>query len=349
MKTFNSLMFLVLITATIACTGKKKETAGQQTVAERLEPVEVMPLEMKEISRDVEYTANLVAYEELHLAPASPGRIDKIEVKVGQRVRRGQVLVSMDQTQLRQAEIQMATLETDFRRLDTLRKLGSIAQQQFDQLRTQLEVLRKNVDFLRQNTQLRAPFDGVVSGKYFESGEMYTGAPSPAVGKPAVVSLVQMNRLKAMLPISEKYLPLVKHGMEASIASDVFPDKTFSGKITNVYPTVDPMSRTFQIEVTVENPDEILRPGMFARVILALDRDRAILLPSIAVLKLQGSNDRYLFVEDNGVARRVPVVIVKRYNDMVEVSGENFKPGDRIIISGQARLLDGAKVKVLNN
>ncbi len=349
MKTFNYIIILILLSATFACTGKKKESATQQIVAEKLEPVEVMPLEMKDISRDVEYTANLAAYEELHLAPASPGRIDKIEVEVGQRVRKGQVLVKMDQTQLRQAEIQLATLETDYRRLDTLRKLGSIAQQQFDQLRTQLEVLRKNVDFLRENTQLRAPFDGVVSGKYFENGEMYTGAPSAAVGKPAVISLVQINRLKAMLPVSEKYLPLVKRGMEAKVLSDVFAGETFTGKITNVYPTVDPMSRSFQIEATIENRNEMLRPGMFARVTLALDRDQAFLLPSIAVLKLQGSNDRYLFVEINGMARRVPVLIMKRYNDMVEVSGENLKPGDRVIVSGQARLLDGAKVKVLNN
>lgn len=349
MKTINYIVMLALLIATFACSGKKKEAATQQAVAEKLEPVEVMPLEMKEISRDVEYTANLAAFEELHLAPASPGRIDRIEVEVGQRVRKGQVLVRMDQTQLKQAEIQLATLETDFRRFDTLQKIGSVARQQFDQIRTQMEVLKKNVEFLRENTQLRAPFDGVVSGKYFENGEMYTGAPAAAVGKPAVVSLVQTNKLKVMLPVSEKYLPLVKKGMEARVLSDVFPTEAFAGKITNIYPTVDPMSRTFQVEVTIENRNDQLRPGMFARVTLALDRDQAFLLPSIAVLKLQGANDRYLFVEDNGTARRVPVVIVKRYNDMVEVSGENLKPGDRVIISGQARLLDGAKVKVMNN
>ncbi|HMM10782.1 MAG TPA: efflux RND transporter periplasmic adaptor subunit [Bacteroidales bacterium] len=346
MKTIRNLFALALIPAMFACSGNKQDSDQNKTV-ERLEPVEVMPLEMKDISRDVEYTANLVAFEELHLAPAAPGRIESILVEVGDRVRKGQTVVRMDQTQLRQAEIQLATLETDFRRLDTLRKLGSIAQQQFDQLRTQLEVLRKNVDFLRENTQLRAPFDGVVSGKYFENGEMYTGAPS-AAGKPAVISLVQMNRLKALLPVSEKYLPLVKRNMEAIVTSDVFEGEIFSGRITNIYPTVDPSSRTFQIEVGIDNRSEKLRPGMFARVTLALDRDQAFLLPSTAVLKLQGSNDRYLFVEDNGLARRVPVNIVKRYNDMVEVTGETLKPGNRVIISGQARLLDGAKVKVLN-
>jgi multidrug efflux pump subunit AcrA (membrane-fusion protein) len=86
---------------------------------------------------------------------------------------------------------------------------------------------------------------------------------------------------------------------------------------------------------------------MFARAAFNLEEEEAILLPSMAVLKLQGSNERYLFKEENGVARRVSVTIGKRYDDNIEVFSDDLEPGDNIIVSGQARLVDGVPVQVV--
>lgn len=346
MKKIQSIAFIVVVIFLTSCEKKEQKKTA---VAERVEPVKTTEIVLNEIARTVEYTATLMPYEEMHLAPSSPGRIERILVEVSSKMKKGDLIVQMDQTQLRQAEIQLATLETDYRRLDTLRKVGSVAQQQYDQLKSQLEVLRNNVHFLRENTQLRAPFSGTISGKYFENGEVYTGAPVPSVGKPAVVSLVQINQLKALVPVSEKYFPLIMRGLEAEVRSDVYPGESFTGRITNVFPVVDQMSRSFSIEVTINNKGELLRPGMFVRVTLDLDRDKAMLVPDIAVLKLQGSNDRYLFIEENGMARRIGVTIGKRYNDMVEVESDQLKPGQKLIVSGQSRLLDGMKVQTVNN
>jgi membrane fusion protein (multidrug efflux system) len=326
--------------------GQKKTTTDP---AEMAEPVETMLLQTQSIARSVQYTANLLAIEEIHYAPASPGRIEAIPVEVGSRVKKGDLLVQMDRTQLLQAEIQLQTLENDFLRFDTLRKVGSIAIQQYDQIKSQLDVLRTNVAFLRQNTQLRAPFSGVISGKYFEAGEMYSGAPLPSLGKAAILSLVQIEKLKAIVAVSERYFPMIRKGMEAAVHSDIYPDQQFSGKVFNIYPTIDPMSRSFNIEVAIDNQSGLLRPGMFSRVTLDLDKDLALLLPANAILKLQGSNDRYLFVEKEGTAVRIPVEVGKRYNDQVEVFSEQLKEGDRVIVSGQSRLLDGMKVQVVKS
>lgn len=334
---------ILLIAA--ACSSESKQVEKLEQI-ERAEPVEVMEIKPQLIARDVVYTATLLPYEELHYAPASPGRIDKIFVEVGQRVKKDDLLVQLDKTQLHQAEVQLKTLQTDFARIDTLNKTGSIPRQQFDQMKSQLEIAQSNVDFLRQNTQLLAPFSGVISGKYFESGEMFSGTPVSTIGKAAVVSLVQINRLKLLVSISEKYFPLIKNGMSAKVTSDIYPDRIFEGKVFNVYPTVDPLSRSFNVEVAIENTEELLRPGMFCRVSLELDQEEAILLPSIAILKLQGSNDRYLFIEKEGVAHRIPVHIGKRDNEFVEVISDEVKAGDRLIVRGQARLQDGMRVKV---
>lgn len=330
----------------MSCSQSASDQSATQT-ATRVEPVRILKLDYQTISRSVEYTSTLQAYEEIHMAPAAPGRIEQIFVEVGNRVSKGDILVQMDRTQLHQAEVQLRTMQADFKRFDTLQKVGGIAQQQYDQLKSQLEILQANVDFLKENTRLHAPFSGVISGKYFESGEMYSGAPNTMVGKAAIVSLVQIDRLKAVVPVSERYFPLLKTGMEAVVISDIYPGRVFSGRVYRIHPTVDAASRTFNAEIVIENRDGALRPGMFIRASFDLDQVEALLLPAIAVLKLQGSNDRYLFIEENGKAKRIPVTVGKRYDDNVEVISDILKRGDHIIVSGQARLLDGIAVEVL--
>ncbi|KAF5044780.1 Multidrug resistance protein MdtA [anaerobic digester metagenome] len=342
-----NLSVIAISAFALSCTGTKGEEGKKsEESSEKIEMVRVTPLETRQVARSVEYPATLLAFEELHMAPASPGRIDAIYAEVGSRVRQGDLIVQMDKTQLHQAEIQLKNLEIDFRRFDTLQKVGSVPQQQYDQLKSQLEIARSNVSFLKENTQLRAPFSGVISGKYYEAGEMYSGAPLPQIGKAAIVSLVQIDKLKTIVPISEVYFPRVKKGMTARVKSDLYPDKSIEGKIFNIYPTIDPGSRTFNIEIQIDNRDGLLRPGMFNRISIDFDKVEALLLPAIAVLKMQGSNDRYLFVENNGIARRVFVTLGARYDDLIEVIADELKPGDNIIVSGQGRLLDGAKVQV---
>ncbi|MCL1822131.1 MAG: efflux RND transporter periplasmic adaptor subunit [Prolixibacteraceae bacterium] len=332
----------------VACNSGEKKSASSETVKLK-ESVAVMELRYDTITRSVEYPATLKAFEEVHLAPASPGRIENIYVQVGDRVEKGKLLVQMDRTQLHQAEVQMATLGIDFRRLDTLSKVGSIAQQQYDQLKAQYDIAKSNVEFLRENTSLSAPFSGVISGRYFEPGELYSGTPNPQAGKAAILSIVQISQLKAMVALSEKYFPKVKLGMETHVSCDIYPEKTFQGKIFRIHPTIDPANRTFHVEILINNGENLLRPGMFTRATFDLDQEKAILLPSIAVLKLQGSNERYLFVDRNGVAERITVTIGKRYDDNIEVFSDDLKIGDRIIVKGQSRLVNGAEIEIADN
>ncbi|MBW6490112.1 MAG: efflux RND transporter periplasmic adaptor subunit [Lentimicrobium sp.] len=345
-KIFKFSLLAITVMA-ISCSGEKKDGESKNAAnTEKTEIVKVAPLEVQQVSHSVEYSATLQAFEELHMAPASPGRIDAIYVEVGSRVNKGDLIVQMDRTQLHQAEIQLKNLEIDFRRFDTLQKAGSVPQQQYDQMKSQLEIARSNVSFLQENTKLKAPFSGIISGKYFEAGEMYSGAPVPQVGKAAIVSLVQITRLKAIVPVSEKYFPLIRKGMEVRLVSDIYPEKTFKGSIFNIYPTVDAGSRTFNVEIHVDNAGGLLRPGMFSRAELDFDKVEAMMTPAIAVLKMQGSNDRYLFIDENGVARRIAVVPGRRYNDLVEVISDQLKLGDKVVVSGQARLLDGMAIQV---
>jgi RND family efflux transporter MFP subunit len=351
MKQMKRIMFAFALAAFIlnACAPQQDESVvnGTDNADAKKEVVRVMELQMQTVARSVEYPGTLEAYEEVHMVPAQPGRIENIFVDVSDRVTKGTPLVQMDKTQLHQAEVQLQNLKADFNRLDTLKQYGSVAQQQYDQVKTQYEVAKSNVEFLRENTQLLAPFNGVVSGRYFEPGEMYSGAPNTLAGKAAVLSIVQIDRLKGIVPVSEKHFPKIEKGMETKIKVDIYPGKDFTGRVERVHPTIDPANRTFNVEMVINNREGLLRPGMFARAAFNLDEEEVILLPNIAVLKLQGSNERYLFKVENGVARRVSVTIGERYDDNIEVFSDDLEPGDNIIVSGQARLVDGAPVQVV--
>jgi len=157
-----------------------------------------MPVSKTTIARTIDYTSTILAYEEVNLAPSTPGRVDKIYVEVGDRVQKGQNLFLMDRTQYYANKIQLANLEKDLARIDTLFKLGSVTEQLYDQTNAQYEVMKTNVEFMEENTLLEAPFDGIITGKYLEDGELYSGAPGMS-GKAAVVTLMQINPVKIIV------------------------------------------------------------------------------------------------------------------------------------------------------
>jgi len=356
MKKIVSLFSFLLILIS-GCQMKSKEStasdssnpATTDSSAANVENVKILQIEKQKIARTIEYSSSIVAYEEVHLASASPGKIDQITVEVGDRVKKGQVLVKMDQTQLQQARVNLLNTETDFLRLDTLNKVGGISKQQYDQMKARYDIAKSNYEFLLKNTIIKAPFDGVISGKYFENGELYSGAPNTMAGKAAIISLVQIDPVKALVNISESYYPQLKTGMNAAITTDLYPDKTVSGQVMRVYPTIDPSTRTFTVEIKIANKQELLRPGMFCRVSLDLGEQMALVVPAISVLKTQGSDERYVFLEENGIARRVVVKIGKRFDDKLELISDEIKEGSNLIVSGQAKLINEDKVRVVTD
>jgi membrane fusion protein, multidrug efflux system len=344
-------IFLIPVVVMLVSCGKKTTTEVTATAAPEIDTtvylVKTQDLAKQKVARNIENTANLIAFQEINYAPAAPGRIEEINVEVGSRVRKGDVIARMDKTQLIQANEQLQNVRVNFERMDTLRKTNSISQQQYDAMKTQYEVLKSNVDFLSQNTTLVSPINGIVTGKYFESGELYSAAPNTAAGKAAIVTLMQINPLKAKINISERYFPLVKIGMKAVVKVDVFPDKKFDCRILNIYPTISSDTRTFPVELEISNGNEILRPGMFARVSLDLGETEALVVPAMAVIKQEGTNDRYIFVANGTTARKVTVQIGDRYDDLVEIISNDIKVGDKLIVAGQDKLKDGSNIKIV--
>jgi membrane fusion protein (multidrug efflux system) len=347
-----SIYLSVMLAALIAgCkpSSSDKSKNGQGTEANDSSSVIVRTSKVstRQIIRSVEYSSTLSAWKEVHMVPASPGRIEKIYVETGSRVSSGDILVRMDRTQLQQALVQLKNIETDFNRLDTLQKAGSIAEQKYDQVKAQYEIAKSNVEFLQENTQLKAPFNGIISGKYFEEGEMYSGVPNTQAGKAAILSIVSINPLKAIVGVSESYFPLISKGLPVEVRSDIYPDKKFSGKIYRIYPTMDPSTHLFQVEIEVANPGEKLRPGMFVRANINYGTAESILVPSVAVLKQTGTNERYVFINEGNKAVRKTVKTGIILDDDIEIA-EGLKAGDELVTTGQNKLEDKVNIRIAN-
>lgn len=340
----NTMKFLTLgavaglLIVGTACTSKNEKKAGTAvTEVKQAIPVKTMVVNPELITRDIDYTASLIPFEEVHLAPSAPGRIEKINVEIGDNVSKGQIVAMMDRTNLEQAKINLMNLETNYRRLDTLKKTNSISDQQYDQVNSAYNIAKTSYQFLQDNTQLKAPFSGVVSGKYFEDGEIYSGSPVASVGKPALVSIVQINQLKVLIGISASYFPLITKGLKAEVKSEIYPDLAFNGEIYKIYPTIDNATKTFTVEVKIQNSNLKLRPGMFSKIQLNLGKGNAMLVPSIALVKQTGTNDMYLFVNKNNIAQKTLVKTGRMIDDKIEIL-EGITEGDEIIVVGQNKL-----------
>jgi membrane fusion protein (multidrug efflux system) len=322
-------------------------TAAIAETIEASQPIKTLPIELTIIKRTVKITASLVAEEETYLAPAIPGKIRSISVDVNDNVKKGQTLVNMDKSQLSQTRLQYANLKKDLVRMDTLLQYGSITQQAYDQLKTQVNVTKTALANLEENTTLKAPYKGVITGKYYNDGEIFSGGPNTQAGKAAIVSLVKMDVLKVYINLSESYLPLIKKGQLAIVESDVYPNDNFEATVHTIYPTINAATRTFTVELRMDNPDYKLRPGMYSAVTIEMGDRETLLVPSLAVIKQTGTNNRHIFISDGTSARKIPVKLGERVDDMVELISEEDLSGANLIYAGHVNLMDGDKVNLV--
>ncbi len=330
---------------------EKAETENseiEKADSQRIYPVKVLKIDYSTFNKHEEYTASINAWQEVHLGPSQPNQIEEILVEVGDNVKEGDILVKMDAAAYLQTKIQFEDTELDFKRMDTLLSYGSTSQQVYDKTKMAYELARTALQTMAENVNLIAPFNGVITGKYFNEGEIYSSmSPNMIPGVPCIVSLMQINELKIKINVSEKYWPLIKKGMDASLTTEIYKGEYFAGKVHLIYPTIDPTTKTFRVEIKIPNPDKQLRPGMFAKVSLNFGETKSIVVPSFAILKQQGTNQRYVYLNENGNAKKAVVKLGKRFNENIEIV-DGLNVDDQLIVTGQANLMTGTPVKIVD-
>ena len=335
-----SLIMLIAAVAMTACASNDKNNEQTAEVVEAAVLVKSATAELQTINLTETYTSEIKPYKENDVTPAVAGlHISEIKVDVGDHVTKGQVIVVMDQTTLKQQEINLATMQDNYDRMLPVHKAGGISDQQIVQLENQLNLQKEVVANLRKNSTIHSPLTGIVTARNFESGDLFAQAP--------ILHIMQINQLKVKANISEQFFTTVKVGQKVTIETDLFPGEMFEGKVSRINPALDAATRTFGVEITIPNAKERLRPGMFARATFNMGERESVMIPDQALQKQVGSSERYVYVIKDGVAEYRFVKDGRRVGNLIEIT-DGLQAGEEVATTSFTHLMTGKKVEIKN-
>ncbi|MBL8340071.1 MAG: efflux RND transporter periplasmic adaptor subunit [Rubrivivax sp.] len=316
-------------------------------------PVEVAAAESMTIVDDVQAVGSLKARQGVMVRPEISGRIARLGFADGQRVRLGQLLVQLDDTlqqaQLEQAKAQASIARTNLQRSRELLGQGFVSQSAVDQNAAALQVADAQVALAQAQlarTRVLAPFDGTAGLRSVDVGDYVKDGAD-------VVRIEDLSALEVEFALPERYVARAKPGLPVELTLDAMPERTFKGQVVALNSQVDANGRALMVRARVQNPQAVLRPGMFARprVIFAV-REGAVAVPEEALVPLGARQFVFKVVDGpqgGKVARRQEARIGLRVPGRVEIL-EGLKPGDIVVTAGQTRLMraDTTPVRVID-
>lgn len=335
-KNIIKILSIVTLTSlfTVACSDKQAENKTDET-----QKVQVEKATLQEVDQIFDFTSTVEAKYKNYISSAGGTRIEKIYVEVGDRVAKGQTLVKMENTSVATAQTQLDNLQVELNRVKALYQSGGASKQQVDQAQVQYDVAKKNIQNLKENITLTSPISGVVTQRNFDNGDVAGTSP--------ILQVMQISPVKLKFSINESLYAKVKVGMQVSAKVEVFGEEEFKGKISLISPTIDPDSRTFYVEAEFTNANQKLRPGMFGRAELNLGRANMIMVSDKAVIKQNGTNDKYIYVvtADNTLEYK-KITVGKRLGDKYVIL-DGVSEGEKVVVSDQNKLKNGSKVVIV--
>jgi RND family efflux transporter MFP subunit len=358
----NGIVILLVLFSLFSCRSPKKEEKAQQETF-GASPVKVIKVKRQKISEKLYYTGTLEAWQKITITPDVGGKIAQIYVDEGDRVSKGQVLAELDteaiRLQLEQAEAAFAVAEASYKdalrnkeRMDRLIKENAVSEQQYEKVKlafesadAQLKQAQAALNLARHALDvsiMRAPFSGVIASKNSNVGDVINpmmGSFSPVSG---VLTLVDFSRVKITMGVSQNDILRIKKGQVAIAKVPAYPDREFKGTVSLVNLAADPLAKKFNIEMLVDNPDLVLRPGTFGEIILEVStHENSLVLPQKAIVE-----NKYVFLAQGNKAEKREVTVGLQDTDLVEIIS-GVQEGDLVIIEGNFGLENGAEIKIL--
>ncbi len=363
-KLVSKSLFAATIILAVACNKKQEESKTEMT--KQKPQVKIEEVVAENIPQTEVYAGTVESDVKNNISPNQPLRIKKIYVDVGDYVKKGDVLVELDKTNVRQSDIQienqklaiensrlqMENQKVEFNRTAELYAVGGASKSEYDgaklaydqtviayeNAQKQLNVLYTQSGLLEENTRLVSPMDGIVTVRNYDDGDMYAANP--------ILTIEQTNPVKLIIKVSESYYDVVKEGMAVEITIDAYANQYFRGTVATKYPTIDQVTHTFPVEILMSNEKQMIRPGMYARATITMANNYHVLVPDIAIVKQIGAGDRYVYVYNDGKVSYNKVEIGQHIGDKFEIiSGINS--GDKVVVAGMSKLSNGNEVEVV--
>ena len=308
-------------------------------------PVKAAPATHATLNVEVTAVGTLRADETVMVRPEIAGRVETIHFREGQKVRQGETLVTLDQeeyqAQLASSAAQLALEQSSYRRLQDMDRQQLASQQNLDEAKAKLDTARAQQELNRvrlSKTVIRAPFDGMIGLRKISPG---------AYVKPGddIVALESLGTMKLDFRVPETYLARLAVDQRLAARVDAYPEQSFEGTIYAIEPALYEETRTVLLRARLPNPHNQLRPGLFARVSLILERrENALVVPEQAIVPVGQTTFVYRVVD--GKAVMTPVKLGLRRPGLVEIL-EGLSAGDQVVTDGQLKIRDGAAVQVL--
>lgn len=335
-------MLIIAAATLIGCNSNQEKKTSEAAAVEEPKAIAIKTCTAESMTVDLKetYTSEILPYKENDITPAAQGlHIDEIKVDVGDRVKAGDVVVTLNRTNLKQLEINLATVQDTYDRMKPVHEAGGVSDQQMIELENTLNLQKEVVDNMRRNSEIKSPISGVVTARNFENGDLFASMP--------ILHIMQIDKLKVMANVSEQYYPNVKVGQSVDITVDIFPGETFEGKVTRINPALDAATRTFGVEITIPNKNERLRPGMYARATFNMGKRSGVMVDDVAVQKQIGSSERFVYVIKDGVAEFRLIRDGRRVGSKIDII-EGLEAGEKVATTSFMRLTNGAKVEIIN-
>ena len=339
-----SLQAITIVALFFAGCGPKEETNVPAVSAAPQSTIRATVVEAKvsEVPVRVEVTGQVITQYQATLSSRIQGTIERVLVHEGTLVKKGQTLVELDNRDL-QAELTRAVAEVENAQAHLLRMKALYAEQAVSKQEMEnatrtfkvSEANRRAVLAQLNYTVVKAPFDGVITDKKVEAGELASPGQT-------LLKMEDPNRLRLEATVAESDLKVVERGNRIPVMIDALSGQSLDGRVSQILPAGDPETHTFTVKVDLP-PTPGLRSGMFGRLQLDKGVTRTIMLPSSAVVE-RGELTSVFVVDPDRVARLRWVRVGRRFNQQTEIlSGIN--EGERVLIDG-SRGSDGAVVQV---
>lgn len=310
-------------------------------------PVEIAVAKAMKTTSDIPAVGSLRSDEHVQIAPEIAGRIAEIRFQEGEPVKEGDILVKLDdalaQADVADAEARFSFQKANFDRAESLARTRNIAERTHDEARQNFETARATLELARVRLSkhtIVAPFSGIVGIRTLSAGAFVNTGTT-------VVNLEKIDVLKLDFKIPEIFLADVQVGQMVDVTVDALPKRNFQAQIYAIDPLIDVNGRALQIRARLKNPEMVLRPGLFARVLVKGRTEReVVLVPESAVVPRAG--ETFIFKVEDGKAVESKIELGSRRSGMVEITS-GLMDGATIVIAGHQRLKNGAVVDVVSN